>query len=107
MKRYGMVIKVRKEKEEEYVKLHSEVWPDVLKMIKECNIRNYSIYMRDGYLYSYFEYTGEDFDSDMARMASDPTTRNWWSFTDPCQEPVSTTKPGEKWALMEEIFHMD
>ncbi len=63
MKRYGMVIGVRAEKIDEYKKLHAAVWPDVLKMIQQCNIRNYSIYLRqldDGqhYLFSYFEYTG-------------------------------------------------
>ena len=61
MKRYGMVIKVRPEKLEEYKRLHAQVWPAVLKMIGECNIRNYSIYHKDGYLFSYFEYHGGDF----------------------------------------------
>ena len=53
MIRYGMVIKVRAEKLEEYKELHSAVWPDVLEMIKKCNIRNHSIYHKDGYLFSY------------------------------------------------------
>ena len=47
MKRYGMAIKVKPEKIEEYKKLHASVWPDVLKMISDCNIRNYSIYLKD------------------------------------------------------------
>ena len=46
MKRYGMVIGLNEEKLEEYKELHAAVWPDVLKMISECNIRNYSIYLR-------------------------------------------------------------
>ena len=50
MKRYGSVIGVKPEKLEEYKKLHAAVWPDVLTMIKECNIRNYSIFYRDGML---------------------------------------------------------
>ena len=75
MKRYGSVIGVRQEKLAEYKQLHAAVWPDVLKMIKACNIRNYSIYLRklpDGqhYLFSYFEYTGSDFGADMAKMAA-------------------------------------
>lgn len=52
--RYGMVIKVRAEKLEEYKELHSAILPDVLEMIKKCNIHNYSIYHKDGYLFSYF-----------------------------------------------------
>lgn len=107
MQRYGSVIKVRPEKEEEYRRLHAAPWPGVLAMIRECNIRNYSIYLKDGYLFSYFEYLGTDFAADMARMAKDPTTREWWTHTDPCQEPLESRKPGEWWAAMEEVFHSD
>jgi len=107
MKRYGMVIKVRPKKLAEYKRLHAAVWPDVLKMIRECNIRNYSIYHKDGYLFSYFEYVGEDFAADMAKMAADPTTQTWWDVCKPCQEPLATRAPGEWWAVMEEVFHCE
>ena len=107
MKRYGSVIKLRPEKLEEYKELHANVWPDVLKMIRECNIRNYSIYYKDGFLFSYFEYIGDDYAADMQKMADDPTTQEWWKLTDPCQEPLETRKPGEHWASMEEFFHTD
>ena len=107
MQRYGSVIKLKPEKLEEYKVLHANVWPDVLKMIRECNIRNYSIYFKDGYLFSYFEYHGEDFAADMQKMAADPNTQTWWKVTDPCQEPLESRKPGEWWARMEEFFHTD
>ncbi|HOW72032.1 MAG TPA: L-rhamnose mutarotase [Phycisphaerae bacterium] len=105
MQRYGMVLKVRPEKFEEYKSLHAAVWPDVLKMITECKIRNYSIYHKDGYLFSYFEYVGTDFAADMARMAADATTQRWWAVCMPCQDPLPTRAPGEWWANMEEVFH--
>lgn len=112
MKRYGMVIGLHPEKVEEYKQLHAAVWPAVLKMIRECNIRNYSIFLctLDGgrpYLFSYFEYTGDDFAADMARMAADPVTQQWWSFCQPCQAPLADRKEGEWWAAMEEVFHME
>ena len=112
MKRYGMVIGLRPEKLAEYKKLHAAVWPEVLRMIHACHIRNYSIYLRqleDGrhYLFSYFEYTGDDFKADMAKMAADPTTQKWWSFCEPCQQPLADRAPGEWWAEMEEVFHED
>ncbi len=107
MQRYGMVIKVKADKLDEYKQLHMNVWTDVLKMIHECNIRNYSIYHKDGYLFSYFEYHGDDFKTDMQKMAADPTTQAWWRLTDPCQEPLETRKEGEWWASMEELFHTD
>jgi len=107
MVRYGMVIGVRPEKLEEYKQLHAAVWPDVLAMIRECKIRNYSIYYKDGMLFSYFEYHGDDFAADMAKMAADPTTQRWWSHCIPCQAPFPTRAEGEWWANMEEVFHCD
>ena len=107
MKRYGMVIGIQPEKIEEYKELHAAVWPDVLKMIGACNIRNYSIYLKDNFLFSYFEYVGEDFDVDMAKMAADPITQKWWDVCEPCQKPLSSRSEGEWWANMEEVFHLD
>jgi L-rhamnose mutarotase len=107
MQRYGMLIKVRPEKLDEYKELHANPWPGVLKTIHNCNIRNYSIYLKDGFLFGYYEYIGEDYAADMAKMAADPVTQEWWKHTDPCQEPLSTRKEGEWWAIMEEVFHCD
>lgn len=112
MKRYGMVIGLRPEKVEEYKRLHASVWPDVLRMIEQCNIRSYSIYLRtldDGqpYLFSYFEYHGSDFAADMARMAADETTQRWWAVCKPCQKPLENRATDEWWAGMEEVFHAD
>jgi L-rhamnose mutarotase len=112
MKRYGSVIGVKEEKLAEYKELHAAVWPDILKMISKCNIQNYSIYLRkmpDGnhYLFSYFEYVGTDFDGDMATMAADPKTQEWWDVCMPCQEPLADRTEGEWWANMEEVFHWD
>ena len=107
MKRYAQVIRVRPEMFEEYERLHRAVWPDVLRMIRECGIRNYSIFYRDGRLFSYFEYVGLDYAADMAKMAADPKTREWWKLTDPCQQPVETAAKDEWWALMRELFHSD
>lgn len=107
MRRYGMAIKVKSGKIEEYKRLHATVWPDVLKMINDCNIRNYSIYLKDDYLFSYFEYVGNDFDADMAKMAADPVTQKWWDVCKPCQSPLESRDEGEWWANMEEVFHVD
>ena len=107
MKRYGQIIKLKPEKYEEYKKLHAAAWTKVLDMIRECNIRNYSIYHRDGFLFAYFEYVGENFEADMAKMAADKTTQEWWKCTDPCQQAIDTASKGEWWSNMEELFHTD
>jgi L-rhamnose mutarotase len=112
MQRYGTVLGVKRAKLKRYKELHAAVWPGVLRMIKQCHIRNYSIYLRkmpDGkfYLFSYFEYTGKDFAADMAKMAADKTTQKWWAECIPCQAPLPDRGAGEWWANMEEVFHQD
>ncbi|MCC6699312.1 MAG: L-rhamnose mutarotase [Candidatus Hydrogenedentes bacterium] len=112
MQRFGAVTQVREDKAEQYKALHRAVWPDVLQQIANSNIYNYSIFLRrlpDGnlYLFSYFEYAGEDFDADMKAMAADPTTQEWWDVCVPCLKPLPDRAPGEVWASMEEVFHAD
>jgi L-rhamnose mutarotase len=112
MKRFGWIIGVRRDKLAEYKRLHAAVWTSVLRMIKQCHIQNYSIYLRqlpDGnyYLFSYFEYNGDDFASDMAKMAADAETQRWWAVCKPCQLPLANGQPDEWWAEMEEVFHQD
>jgi L-rhamnose mutarotase len=98
---------VKTEKLEAYKRLHAVVWPEVLQMIKECNIVNYSIYYKYGFLFSYMEYVGIDFDSDMRKMSDHPKTQEWWDVCKPCQNPLNTRNEGEWWADMEEVFHLD
>lgn len=107
VQRFGMVIKVKPEKLAFYREIHAKTWPGVLKQITRSNIRNYSIYLKDDYLFSYFEYVGNDFEKDMAQMKADSTTQAWWKITDPCQAPLETRAEGEWWANMEEVFHHD
>lgn len=112
IKRFGSVTGLKPEKLDYYKKLHANAWPTVLKKIKECNIRNYSIYLQKigdaYYLFSYFEYTGADFDGDMKKMADDPDTQRWWKETDPCQQPLPETAAKKQiWTNMEQVFHTD
>ena len=110
MKRYARVIGVHESKIDRYKELHAAAWPAVPTMIKECNIRNHSIFLRklpDGkyYLFSYFEYVGDDYDADMAKMAADPETQKWWEQCGPCQIPFPDREDGEWWATMDEVVH--
>ena len=107
MQRFGQVLRVKPEHRDDYVRYHADVWPEVLATIKACNISNYSIFMHDDWLFAYFEYTGDDFQADMRKMAEDPSTQEWWSVMEPMQDPVPTRKQGEWWADMDEVFHVD
>ena len=107
MKRFGSIVKVKPGKLEEYKHLHANVWPEVLNAITECNIRNYSIYYKDGFLFSYFEYIGSSYEADMVKMAEYPIIQEWWDINKACHIPLETRKEGEWWADMEEVFHHD
>ncbi len=112
VKRFGSVTGLKHEKLAYYKKLHADAWPEVLEKIKECNIRNYSIYLQkignEYYLFSYFEYEGKDLDADMEKMAADPVTQRWWKETDPCQQPLpQAAVKNQIWTDMEAVFHAD
>jgi L-rhamnose mutarotase len=107
MKRYGQVLRVRPERFEEYREYHARVWPEVLATIHACNIRNYSIYHFDGFLFAYYEYVGNDHAADMARMAADPKTQEWWAIMMPMQDPLPNRAAGEWWTGMQEVFHTE
>ncbi len=112
VKRYGSVIELLPGKEQEYRKLHADVWPQVLATIKKAKIQNYNIFVAtvDGkrYLFSYFEYKGNDPDKDLGGIADDPTTKNkWWPITDACQKRLAGTPDGKHWFDMEMVMHID
>lgn len=112
MTRYGWMAELRPDKVEYYKNLHAHPWPAVLQRIKASNLRNYSIYLReiDGrfFLFSYFEYVGNNFEEDMRRIEEDPDTQRWWQETGPCQIPLKTPgRAGPVWAEMPEVFHVD
>lgn len=107
MQRMGMLVGVKPEAIEEYERIHAAVWPEVLETIYNCNIRNYSIFRFENLLFAYYEYLGDDYEADMAKMAADPKTREWWSHTDPMQQPLEGRGLDEWWASMKEVFHTD
>ncbi len=110
VRRMCQIIGLRPEKEVYYRKLHAEVWPAVLERLARSNVHNYSIFITEisgkKYLIAYLEYTGTDLRADMAAIAADPETRRWWLETDPCQFPLPSAAPGEKWTDAERVFFM-
>ena len=111
-RRFASVVGIRPERIAEYRELHDNIWPEIAELIKQCGIKNYSIHQRefpDGafYLFSYYEYTGNDFEADMAKMDADPKIKEWLSLCGPCQLPLANRVEGEWWASMEEVFRLD
>lgn len=110
-RRYATVTGLIPEKAEYYRQLHANAWPAINKMIKECHIQNYSIHEKEIegklYLFSYFEYTGDDFEADMKKMAADAETQRWWKETDSCQMPLpDAAAKGKIWSDMNEVYRL-
>lgn len=111
MRRVAQVIRLRPEHAESYEQVHAAVWPGVLETLRRHHVTNYSIYRLEtasqDLLFSYYEYTGDDHDADMAAIAADPETQRWWQVTDPMQEKVPEAAEGEWWHPLPEVFHLD
>jgi L-rhamnose mutarotase len=106
MQRHLQLVGVRPEKRDAYLELHARVWPLVEARITASNITNYSIFIHGDLLVAYFEYVGVDLAADMAAIADDPTTREWWKLTDPCQSPLPGATDASPWVEASEVWHL-
>ena len=106
IKRVGMIIKIKPEYIEEYKALHADSNPGVRDLLSEANMHNFSIFLHqldDGnwYEFGYYEYTGDDFEADMAKLNKHPRNIEWLKICDPMQIPLA----GEDgWAEMEQVY---
>ena len=105
VKRVGMVIELDGNKVAEYKELHADSNPGVRDLLTRYHIRNFSIFLREiggrWYEFGYYEYTGDDYEGDMARLDAEPRNKEWLKVCDPMQIPL----PGEEsWAVMEQVY---
>src|SRR5436190_6499725 len=107
MRRIAAIIGLLPEKTQEYLDLHAAGWPQVQQRLRDSHITNYSIFLRDGLLFGYYEYVGEDYEADMAAIAADEATQRWWALTAPCQQPLASAGPEEWWVEAKEVFRLD
>jgi L-rhamnose mutarotase len=105
--RHGLVVNVVPGRRADYLRLHSTVWAQVEQTLRDCNVTNYTIFIREDTLFAYYEYVGTDHAADMARIAQDPVTQEWWTHTDPCQTAFGReAADGERWRVMQEVWHL-
>ena len=107
IKRVGMVIGLREERNEEYKKVHADDHPGVRDLLTKYNMRNFSIFVHkldDGkqYLFGYYEYVGDDFEGDMAKLNAEPRNKSWLAMCSPMQQPLDGE---ESWADMERVYY--
>ncbi len=105
--RITQVLRLKPEYREDYVRAHANIWPEIKQLIRDANIRNYSLYLKDDLLIAVFEYVGDDMNADWKKMLDSERMKDWWAIMMPMQEPLPTRAPGEWWATTEEIWHRD
>jgi L-rhamnose mutarotase len=107
MKRVGFVLKVKKEKLDEYKEHHRHVWPEMLDALRRTGWHNYSLYMRpDGTLFGYFE-TPEGLKTATAAMSKEEVNTRWQQMMAPYFEALGGGLPDEMMLELEEVFHLD
>ena len=107
MKKIGQVCGITLENAEKYIEYHNNVPKEIRELIRECNIRNYRIFYRNGLLFSYYDYIGENYEEDMRKMAENTDNQKWWDLVKPIMSPLADRKKGEFWADMDLIFEQE
>ncbi|HUV00576.1 MAG TPA: L-rhamnose mutarotase [Bacteroidales bacterium] len=104
MKRFGFKMKLLPGYKEEYKKRHSEIWPELVKLLKSNGISNYSIFLDEetDTLFAYQEQSGESSSQD---LGTTDIVKKWWKYmadimeTNPDNSPV--TEP------LDQVFYME
>ncbi|RMJ25725.1 DUF718 domain protein [Aspergillus sp. HF37] len=113
VRRFAQIVHLKPSAIQAYKACHANAWPEVLRQIEECNIKDYSIFFdNDRTLFSTFKYVGTDLDGDMRRMHENPKVREWWAMTDGMQESlvpgaVSSEKGPGWWKPLDEVFYKE
>jgi len=102
-----MAVRIKKEKRIYYIENHANVWPEVLSELKKIKIKNYSIYLKEDFMFGYLEYDGDNFDQDMAEMQKIPIVEKWTNLMIDCFNPFPNNEENNSWVMMDEIFYME
>lgn len=105
MPRYAFQLRIKAEAIAEYEREHARVWPEMLAKLKEVGISDYSIFRRGQELFLVLRV--EDFDKAWEQLDRDPVNLRWQEFMGRLFEPVPSLQPGERFAMMKEVFYLE
>jgi len=103
-KRFGFKMKMLPGFREEYIKRHTEIWSELVRLLKNEGIGNYSIFLDEetNSLFAYQEQSGESSSQDLGNTE---VVKKWWKYmadimeTNPDNSPVTIT--------LEQVFYME
>jgi L-rhamnose mutarotase len=104
MRRYAFKLRIKPDAIEAYEREHTRVWPELLTKLKEVGISDYSIFRRGQELFLYLR--ADDFDRAWDELDRDPVNQRWQALMSELFEPVPDKLPGERFAMMQEVFYL-
>jgi L-rhamnose mutarotase len=104
MTRVAFRLRIRAGAAEGYERDHKNVWPELLAKLKVVGISDYSIFRRGQDLLLVMRV--EDFEGAWASLDRDPVNLRWQQEMAKYFEPVTDLQPGERFAMMKEVFYM-
>ncbi|PYV45426.1 MAG: L-rhamnose mutarotase [Acidobacteria bacterium] len=105
MPRVAYLLKIRDGREEEYVKEHQNVWPELIQLLRAVGFRNYTIFKRGLVLFVYVE--ADYFEKSLQDLISHPTYKRWSDRMESIMESHPETLPKELFPMLTEVFHID
>ncbi len=92
---------------QEYKRYHTQVWPEIVKSIRDSGIQDMEIYLLGTRMFMIIEADDNfSFEGKAEADRSNSKVQEWeqlmWKF----QRPLPEAKPGEKWVLMERVFKL-
>lgn len=105
MARVAFRLRIKPGMEEVYDAAHCSVWPELLAKLKEVGISQYSIFRRKQDLFLFMHV--ENFEVAWRALDQDPVNLKWQQEMGRLFEPVPGLQPGEKFAMMKEVFYLD
>jgi L-rhamnose mutarotase len=105
MPRFAFKLRIKADAIEGYERDHKAVWPELLAKLKEVGISDYSIFRRGQELVLVMRV--DDFDAARDALAGDPVNLRWQQDMAKYFEPVPGIAPGERFAMMNEVFYLE
>ena len=109
MAKIGFRLKVKQGFEEQYIKAHQEVWPELLQVVQDAGIHNYSIFIdgQDVFLYCEVDGTVEDFVAAWKKIQATEVSRRWSEAMSKLLEPARGIGEEAAPPMMQNIFYLE
>lgn len=104
MQKYAFRMKLMEGMEAEYRKRHDEIWPELVTLLKEAGISDYSIHL-DRETHSLFGVLWRSDDHRMGELAAHPVMQKWWAHMADIMETKADNEPVA--VPLETVFQMD